>query len=102
MQNGLDCVDQIMDFYNKKNTINVNKLKIWLSNALIKLMKKMHKDRDLLNIRNCLLLLINLFFEDDGHADYLENKGLQTADLTGEERTVLCDILKKEFHLDYN
>ncbi|MHA1106658.1 MAG: hypothetical protein ACTSPN_13220 [Promethearchaeota archaeon] len=97
----MDCVDQILDFYNRNiagedvNPVDMNK--IWLSKLLIKLMTSFNENRtDELNLRNCLILLINLFSNSYGPDHYCRS-GKNVIDLPQDEKSCLKDILTKEF-----
>ena len=97
----MDCVGQIIDFYNRNiagedvNPVDMNK--VWLSKLLIKLMTSFNENRtDKLNLRNCLILLVNLFSNSYGPDHYCRS-GKNVIDLPPDEKSCLKDILKKEF-----
>ncbi|MFW9772991.1 MAG: hypothetical protein ACFFA2_09275 [Promethearchaeota archaeon] len=98
----MDCIAQIMEFYHKKakeasTPIQFNK--VYLSNLLIKLMRnfngKVTKEENL-QLRNCLILLINLFSTDDT-PDHYNKKGKRANKLTGTEKNLYREILTNEF-----
>jgi hypothetical protein len=97
----MDCIGQILDFYNRNitgehvNPVDMNK--IWLSKLLIKLMTSFNESRtDELNLKNCLILLVNLFSDSYG-PDHYCSSGKDVNDLPPEERNALKDMLTTEF-----
>lgn len=98
----MDCIAQIMEFYNKKiesEKESSQLSKVWLSNLLIKLMRSFNNKAesiDNLRLRNCLILLINLFSNNDS-PDHYNKKGKSVQDITGNEKTCFKDILSAEF-----
>ena len=96
----MDCIDQILDFYNRNipgedvNPVDMNK--VWLSKLLIKLMNSFNENRtDELNLRNCLILLVNLFSDSYG-PDHYCSTGKDVSDLPPDEKSCLKDILTME------
>jgi hypothetical protein len=97
----MDCIANILDFYNKKSKdgeIDQSQLnKVWLSNLLIKIMKNFNSRRtNDLELQNCLILLVNLFSNNDSPDNY-NHKGKSTQELVNNERTDYREILKSEF-----
>ncbi|MHA1669416.1 MAG: hypothetical protein ACTSV5_02435 [Promethearchaeota archaeon] len=97
----MDCVGQILEFYERNitgediNPVDMNK--IWLSKLLIKLMNNFNENRtDKLNLRNCLILLINLFSNSYGPDHYCRS-GKNVSDLPPNEKSYFKDILMGEF-----
>ena len=97
----MDCVANILDFYNSKSkdeeidTSNFNK--VWLSNLLIKIMNNFNKGRtNDLELQNCLILLVNLFSNDDS-PDFYNKKGKNVRELLDNDRSNYIDLLKSEF-----
>ena len=97
----MDCVGRILDFYNSNiagedvNPVDMNK--VWLSKLLVKLMTSFNENRtDELNLRNCLILLINLFSNSYGPDHYCRS-GKNVIDLPPNEKSCLKDILTEEF-----
>ncbi|MFW9823001.1 MAG: hypothetical protein ACFFE4_08710 [Candidatus Thorarchaeota archaeon] len=83
-----DCFDKILEAHNKSE---VTKYKV-----IIKLMKDLEDGlKNALRIRNCLLLLLNLSF-NEGYADHLDNLGKRSQDLTDAERYEMYEVLKWE------
>ena len=97
----MDCVSHILDFYNSKlseEDIDLDQFnKVWLSNLLIKLMRNFaeHKTNDL-ELRNCLVLLVNLFSPNES-PDHYNSKGKCAHDLMDDERMDFKAILRNEF-----
>jgi len=97
----MDCVNNILDFYNnksKKEEIDISHLnKVWLSNLLIKIMNNFNEGRtNDLELQNCLILLVNLFSNDES-PDYYNKKGKNIRELLDDEKSNYIDILKSEF-----
>ena len=97
----MDCIANILDFYNRKSKekeIDLSQFnKVWLSNLLIKIMKSFNSGRtNDLELQNCLILLVNLFSNNDSPDNY-NHKGKSTQELVNNERTDYREILKSEF-----
>ncbi|MFX1495025.1 MAG: hypothetical protein ACFFBZ_12135 [Promethearchaeota archaeon] len=98
----MDCIAQIMEFYHNKaksarDPVQFNK--VCLSNLLIKLMKNFNgkaTPEDNLQLRNCLILLINLFSNDDS-PDHYNQKGKGSKELSSEEKDYFKELLASEF-----
>jgi hypothetical protein len=95
----MDCVAQILDFYNRKIDDKQAPLnyKLYLSNLLIKIMKNFSEGKtNDFELQNCLILLINLFSDHDS-PDHYNNKGKNANDIADEEKSLFKEILKREF-----
>jgi hypothetical protein len=97
----MGCVDNILDFYNDKSKdeeIDLSHFnKVWLSNLLIKIMKNFNQGRtNDLELQNCLILLVNLFSEDDS-PDFYNKKGKNARELLNNDKSSYIDVLKSEF-----
>ena len=97
----MDCITNILDFYNSKSKneeIDVSQFdKVWLSNLLIKIMNNFNKGRtNDLELQNCLILLVNLFSNDDS-PDFYNKKGKNVRELVNDDRSNYMDVLKSEF-----
>ncbi|MFW9828664.1 MAG: hypothetical protein ACFFEY_13815 [Candidatus Thorarchaeota archaeon] len=85
-----DCLDKILDIYENSE---VKRYEI-----LISLMKDLDKElSNTIRVRNCLLLLINLFFNPDS-PDYAYNKGKSPPELSQNEKHEMLELLRCEFH----
>jgi len=83
-----DCFDKILET-NSKN--EVTKYKV-----IIELMKGLEDGlSNALRIRNCLLFLLNLSF-NDGYGDYLDRIGKRSQELNEDERFEMYELLKGE------
>ena len=93
----MGCINQILEFYKGEGhgkRLNDNSIKVWFSNTLRKLMTEELKDEnDYIRIKNCLLLLINLFSEVD-EPDHYNYKGKCSTDLTAIEREELNNAIR--------
>jgi len=96
----MDCVDQILEFYKNKANSEIEKAqlnKVWLSKLLIKIMKNFNgKKTDDLELKNCLILLVNLFSDNDT-PDFYNHKGKNSKQIANEEKASFKEILKSEF-----
>jgi len=97
----MDCITSILDFYNNKSKdeeIDVSHFnKVWLSNLLIKIMRNVNEGRtNDLELQNCLILLVNLFSNDDC-PDFYNKKGKNVRELLDEDKSNYIDVLKSEF-----
>ncbi|MFX1410233.1 MAG: hypothetical protein ACFFA6_07765 [Promethearchaeota archaeon] len=85
-----DCIKKILEIYDNSE---VTKYFI-----LIKLMRDLKENSsNILKIRDCLLLLINLCF-DLGCPDDFNNKGKIVRQLSEKEKSQMCKILKIELN----
>jgi len=97
----MDCVADILDFYDRKSK-NIeddpsNFNKVYLSKLLIKIMKNFNRDKNNdLELQNCLLLLVNLFSNNES-PDFYNKKGMDTHELINSDRSLYTEILKSEF-----
>ena len=97
----MDCIANILDFYNRKfkdEKIDLSQFnKVWFSNLLIKIMNNFNSGRtNDLELKNCLILLVNLFSNNDSPDNY-NSKGKSALELVDNERTAYKEILKSEF-----
>ena len=71
--------------------------KVSISNLLIKVMKNFNRDKNNdLELQNCLILLVNLFSNDDT-PDFYNKKGIDTHELINSDKLHFTEILKTEF-----
>ena len=97
----MNCVTNILDFYNRKSKDLEDDLsgfnKGTLSKLLIKIMKNFNKDKNNdLELQNCLILLVNLFSNNES-PDFYNKKGIDACDLLNSDRETFSDMLKSEF-----
>lgn len=96
----MDCINQILSFY-KDNESKENResqeVRVWSLNAVRRLMESLNSEEDHLRVKNCLLLVLNLFFNLES-PDNLSNKGKSAKDLSNTERRQMCDALKMELN----
>lgn len=91
-----------MEFYHNKVRENLNPIqfnKIFLSTLLIKLMKSFNGNatkEENLRLQNCLILLINLFSNNDS-PDHYNKKGKGVNKLSEDEKDLYKEILANEF-----
>ena len=95
----MDCIDKILDFYKNQETYKINGVKIRLGKMLIEIMKDLDNPSNLFRVRNCLILLINLFFDVD-FPDHLHKQGKPLGDLSEDELNIVYDLLKSELNCD--
>ena len=97
----MDCVANILDFYNMKSKSMEDDLESFnkgcLSKLLIKIMKNFNRDKkNDLELQNCLILLVNLFSNNDS-PDFYNQKGIDTHELINSDKITFSEILKSEF-----
>ncbi len=99
----MDCIDQILTYYCRSNDIDSEEkqqsqiVKLWSFDAVTRLMEDLNSEKDKLRVKNCLILIINLFF-DLKSPDILCNKGKSSKDLSNTERNLMNDHLKLEIN----
>ena len=93
----MDCIDQILEFYNHKEIHKYREIKIRLAKILIELMNDLNEKGNLIRVQNCLILLINLFFDLES-PDYLHNQGKSINDLSEDELNIMYDLLHSELN----
>jgi hypothetical protein len=96
----MDCINQILSFYNdtaSKENQDSQEVKVWSLNTLRRLMETLNSEKDHLRVKNCLLLVLNLFFDLDS-PDNLSTKGKSAKELSSAERRQMCDLLKMELN----
>ncbi len=96
----MDCINQILSFYNdtaSKENQDSQEVKIWSLNTLRRLMETLNSEEDHLRVKNCLLLVLNLFFGFDS-PDNISNKGKSSKELSNTERRQMYDLLKMELN----
>lgn len=95
----MDCLTRVLEFYDKKEKEGINQSdlnRLWLSNLLIKLMSKFNGNSSSSELRNCLILLVNLFDNNNG-ADHYNNKGKSLEELSRGEKSIFKEIMTSEF-----
>ena len=94
------CIDRILEFYENQSLINTPQGRIWLSKVILRLMRELDERRsNLLEVRNCLILLLNLFTTIEA-PDHYHNKGKSIEELTEKEKRKLFGLLKSEINKD--
>jgi len=93
----MDCIDKILNFYNQKDDQKEQEVKAKIGKVLIELMEdlKEPEERNYLRVRNCLILLINLFLDVES-VDRFHLQGKSRDDLSKEETEDLSELLKSE------
>jgi len=85
-----DCFDKILEAHSNSE---VAKYKV-----IIELMKDLENElSNALRVRNCLLLLLNLSF-NEGYGDYLNTIGKKPKELTENERFHMYELLRGELN----
>ncbi|TFF98141.1 MAG: hypothetical protein EU547_02375 [Promethearchaeota archaeon] len=95
-----DCVDMILQYYEEQSEDEKFQVdnEVWINNAeyLRKLMKKLDEGAEnYKQIKNCLILLINLCFGID-KADIYDSKGKLAEDLSSVEKEDYKALLRDE------
>jgi len=96
----MDCINQILSFYNE-NTSKENpesqEVRVWSLNTVRRLMESLNSEKDHLRVKNCLLLVLNLFFNLESPDNFC-NKGKSSKELSKRERSQMCESLKMELN----
>jgi len=95
----MKCLNEILDYYGNKETLKSQATQIWINHMLINLMGNLEKDnpKNYLKVRNCLILLVNLFFNIE-HPDHYHSIGIPIQKISNKERKEVIEILKSEFN----
>ena len=96
----MDCLDKILDFYNNRDAEELRNIRVRLGKILIKLMDDLKNPNNLDRVQNCLILLINLFFDIES-PDHYHLQGKSSKELTKDELDKLNELLIKELN-SYN
>ena len=94
----MDCLTRVLEFYDKKEKEGLCQSdlnRVWLSNLLIKIMSKFNGNSNSSELRNCLILLVNLFDSNEG-ADHYINKGKALEELSQGEKSIFKQIMESE------
>ena len=93
----MDCLDEILIHYENKETQRSREIKTWISHLLVDLMRDLegNSQESNLRVRNCLLLLLNLFFDVE-NPDHYHSQGVPINEITEKERQKCIEILKSE------
>ena len=91
----MDCYDKILSYYEQHEDLASDSSRVWLHKFLVKLMHEFNKAPDYLRVRNCLILLVNLFFNIE-FPDHYHNKGDEPEKLRQEDRDLYLQLLRQE------
>jgi len=83
-----DCFDKILAIYNNGESSQYK--------VLVKLMSNLKKDSNVVKVRNCLIILINLCFDNE-YSDYTDSIGKSVDELSDVERSQVSALLMSEF-----
>jgi hypothetical protein len=89
----MDCIDKILDFYDKRNSHELRDIKIRLGKILIKLMDDLVNPKNFERVQNCLILMINLFFDIEP-PDHYHTQGKSRSELSDDELNKVNEMLK--------
>jgi len=93
----MDCLDEILIYYENIESHRSRANKTWISHILVDLMRNLEdkSPKNNLRVRNCLLLLVNLFFDVE-HPDHYHSLGIPIHQISEQERIKFVEILKSE------
>ena len=94
----MDCLTRVLELYDKKEKEGLSQLdlnRLWLSNLLIKIMSKFDGKSNSSELRNCLILLVNLF-GNSIEVDHYTNKGKSLEELSQKEKSIFKQIMATE------
>ncbi|MFX1273569.1 MAG: hypothetical protein ACFFBP_14890 [Promethearchaeota archaeon] len=93
----MNCINKILEFYYEKGRVkdlNSDSVKIWYSNMLRTLTSQnLTNEKDYLRVKNCLILLINLFSGIDD-IDHYNLKGKGYLELSKLERNKMNEAIR--------
>lgn len=93
----MDCLDKILDFYKEKDTEELRNIRVRLGQILITLMDDLKNPNNLDRVQNCLILLINLFFDIEA-PDHYHLQGKSRSELTEDDLNKINELLKFELN----
>jgi len=94
----MDCIDKILGFYKEKDVQEEQDVIIKVGKILIELMADLKGvKKNYLKVRNCLILVINLFFDVE-NVDHYHLQGKSRDNLSQDETKVLSELLKSELN----
>ena len=99
----MSCIDKILEFYENADMVHSIRGKIWFSQILVKLMTELdggHTNH--LEVRNCLILLLNLASNSEAPPDIYHSKGKDSRELSDNEKQELYQMLQSELDRDVN
>jgi len=93
----MDCLDEILIYYENRESHKSRAIKTWISHILVDLMRDLEGDdpHNYLRVRNCLLLLVNLFFDIES-PDHYHSQGIPIHQITEKDKIKFIEILKSE------
>ena len=93
----MNCINKILEYYYEKGRVkdlNSDSVKIWYSNMLRELMTQdLTVEKEFLRVKNCLILLINLF-TGISEIDHYNLKGKASKELSKLERNKMNEAIK--------
>lgn len=92
----MDCIDRLLKAYHKTENTSPDETEEKASQIIVKIMNKFQEHNDSEYVKNCLLLMINLFYNKD-NPDYIHSQGKEVDDISPEEKSLLVETLKTEF-----
>ncbi len=94
----MECYDVILKMYRDNELVEQSRvLDVKTNKCIINLMKKLeNKTKDKTDVKNCLILLINLFFNLE-YPDHYHTKGKDFESLSDKEKGLVFNMLKDEF-----
>lgn len=93
----MNCLDEILNCYEKKESFESQLIKSRINYILINLMEDLEDEssKNYLKVRNCLILLLHLFFETE-NPDYYHSIGIPIKEIPNKEKEIYIEILKSE------
>ena len=82
-----DCYDKILAISNNGESSQYR--------TLVKLMSNLKNGSNVFNVRNCLIILINLCFDIE-YSDYIDSIGKSIDELSDTERSHVWELLMAE------
>ena len=95
----MDCYDRILGYYQEiDEDFDSEGVKAWLGKFLVQLMAEFGRSPDYLRVRNCLILLVNLFFKQVDVPDHYHKQGTSMKKLNSKDKQELESLLRAEFN----
>ena len=94
----LDYYQNILDYFQNRR-IDKKSTEIWKSKTYIKLMKILERTKNKEYVKNAILVILSLF--EDNPPDIYNNQGINSNNISPQDRESFKSILKSEFIEEY-
>lgn len=94
----LDYYQNILDYFQNRRFDKIS-TEIWKSKTYIKLMKILERTKNKEYVKNAILVILSLF--EDNPPDIYNNQGINSNNISPQDRESFKSILKSEFIEEY-